>query len=106
MFYDVYERLCYQNGEKPYSLPVKLGLMKKNTAIANWKNGSTPRASTVQALAEYFGVSVPYLLDMQEKPSTAEGEGLSDIKRELIQEIINGSDDQAEFVLEIIKRMK
>lgn len=105
MFYDVYERLCYQHGEKPYSLPVKLGLMKKNTAIANWKNGSTPRANTVQALAEYFGVSVPYLLDMQEKPSVPEGEGLDPLDMEALNLFSQLWPDNRKHLLEIAQSL-
>lgn len=77
MFYDVYERLCKQKNESPWNLPVKLGLLKSNSAVAQWKNGSVPRHKTLQALADYFGVSASYLMDLEkkEKPTTQEGDG-------------------------------
>lgn len=76
MFYDVYCKLCEENGEKPFSLPLKLG-MKSNSAVAQWKNGSIPRVAMLEKIADYFGVTDGYLLDGEEKekPAPSEGDG-------------------------------
>lgn len=90
MFYDVYERLCVSKNESPWNLPVKLGLLKSNSAVAQWKNGSVPRHKTLQALADYFDVSVSYLMDLEQKEKPlANNEELSPIKKEAI-ELIKG----------------
>ena len=68
VFYDVYCKLCQENGEKPFSLPIKLG-MKSNSAVAQWKNGSIPRKQMLEKIADYFGVTVGYLLDGGEEKS-------------------------------------
>lgn len=79
MFYDVYCKLCEENGEKPFSLPLKLG-MKSNSAVAQWKNGSISRVAMLEKIADYFGVTVRYLLDGEEKekPAPSERDGVED----------------------------
>lgn len=87
MFYDNYERLCLENGEKPYQLPLKLGA-KSNSVVAQWQKGSVPRGEMLQKIATHFNVSVEYLLtgeDEKEKPTAKSGElipGYSDLSEE------------------------
>lgn len=59
-FYDNIERLCAENGESMASLVASIGLTSKSAT--GWKNGSTPRNSTLKAIADHFGVTVDYLL--------------------------------------------
>lgn len=41
------------------------------------KNGNTPQAAQLQKIADFFGVSVDYLLGAeQEKPAADDGDGL------------------------------
>ena len=69
MFYDIYKKICEENGEKPFSLPLKLGA-KSNSVVAQWQKGSIPRADMLQKIADYFGVPVGYLFsdDLTEDP--------------------------------------
>ena len=46
--------------------------MNRASAV-KWKNGTVPGGATLHKLAEYFGVSVDYLLDNEETPD-AHGE--------------------------------
>ena len=62
MFYAIYKKLCDENGEKPYQLPMKLGA-KSNSMVAQWKKGSLPRPEMLQKIADHFHVSVGYLVD-------------------------------------------
>lgn len=72
MFYDVYMRLCEENNEKPYALVLKLGA-KNNSIVANWKKlGSIPRPDFLQKIADYFGVSMAYILEESVKGSESE----------------------------------
>lgn len=87
MFYDIYERLCNERGEKPYQLPMKLGA-KSNSVVAQWKKGSLPRPEMLQKIADFFGVSVSYLMfgdDVQkEKPDLREaGPGKQELLRQM-----------------------
>lgn len=77
MFYDIYKKLCEDTGEKPYQLPLKLG-SKSNSVVAQWKNGSLPRPEMIQKIADYFNVSVEYLMfgeiDKEKLPANKSGE--------------------------------
>lgn len=86
MFYENYLKLCEEHGEKPYQLVLKLGA-KKNTVVAQWAKGSTPRAPMLNAIANYFGVSVGYLLtgETDEKtPVPTTENGLNAEQKELM----------------------
>ena len=74
--------LCNKNGVSPNALCSALGL--SNATATKWKKGAEPRYSTKKAIANYFGVTVDYLLsDQKEKPDTdVTPNGLSeDIKK-------------------------
>lgn len=60
LFYDRFIELCKEKGVKPSVVAKEIGL--SNAAPTYWKNGSTPKSSTIQAIADYFGVTVGYLL--------------------------------------------
>lgn len=80
MFYDVYLSLCKRNGKRPSAIAAELGINKSN--VSNWKNnGYTPRGEVLQKLADYFNVSVDYLLGNEQKEAAhtntgADGEDL------------------------------
>lgn len=75
VFYDVYVKLCEERGEKPYSVPYKLG-WSNNSIVKQWSLGSTPRKDKLTQIADYFNVPVAYLLTEDEslleneKPAT------------------------------------
>lgn len=98
--------LCLKNHTSITKIESELGFA--NGTIGKWAKGKRkPPLEKVMAIAKRLNTTEDYLYyGEKETPPTPEGEGLSDIKRELIQEIINGPDDQAEFVLEIIRRMR
>lgn len=70
MFYETYEKLCSENGEKPYQLPLKLGA-KSNSVVAQWQKGSVPRGEMLQKIATHFNVSVEYLLTGGDEKETS-----------------------------------
>ena len=67
MFYDIFLQLCDKKGVKP--TPAALAIGVSSAAAAKWKKGSTPSGDTLQKIADYFNVSVDYLLGNEEKPS-------------------------------------
>ena len=66
MFWGIFLKLCDEHNEKPNPLAKKLGL--SSGTMTNWKNGKIPQAMNLKKLADYFGVSVDYLLGKEEAP--------------------------------------
>lgn len=59
-FFEILENLCAQNNTNVTSVLKALGLStSKGTA---WRNGSIPTGDILIKLAQYFGVSIDYLL--------------------------------------------
>lgn len=95
MFYDRYIGLCAEKGVSPSRAAEEIGLNK--ASVTNWKkNGYTPRAEVLQRIAEYFGVSVGFLVDSSEeteKASALTDKDRRDIARDL--ELIMSALDSA-----------
>jgi len=64
MFWKRILELCYERKTSPSAVCAELGL--SNATATKWKKGAIPRGSTLNKLADYFGVSVGYLLNMEE----------------------------------------
>ena len=66
-FFDIYSMLCNQNGKSPNSVAKELGI--SSGSVTWWKQGKIPHAPTLKKIADYFGVTVEYLLGKEtEKP--------------------------------------
>lgn len=111
--YDRVKALCEKRGITIKALERNLGI--GNGTIAYWKKGS-PKTSSLNVVAEYFGVSVDYLLGTVEENSSyyndvhvariaqackdrPELKVLFDASRDLKKEDI-------EFIISMIERMK
>lgn len=63
--YEIFEQLLQRNGISAYRVAKEAGVTQ--TALSNWKNGrNTPSAPTLQKIADYFGVSIDYLMTGKE----------------------------------------
>ncbi len=60
MFYERLKLLCEQNDIKLTNLIQQLGMSSGN--MNKWKNGVVPKGNTLSKLADYFNVSVDYLI--------------------------------------------
>lgn len=60
MFYKQLELLCKQNETSVSAVIQHLGMSKGS--ITSWKNGVVPKGDSIIKLAEYFNVSIDYLL--------------------------------------------
>lgn len=60
MFWDNLITLCVNRNISPSALTKELSISK--AVITKWKNGSTPHQTTLLKIANYFNVSVDYLL--------------------------------------------
>lgn len=98
MFYENYERLCNEAGEKPYTLAVQLGA-KNNAVVAQWKKGSVPRKAMLEKIAEHFGVTVSELMYGKETAPAREESELSEDEVILLSAFRSLTEDQRRFVL-------
>ncbi len=71
MFWELYVQLCNQKNESPNAVAQKLGF--STGTVTWWKKGRHPRSTALQKIADYFGVTVDYLLGKEERPSAPEG---------------------------------
>jgi transcriptional regulator with XRE-family HTH domain len=78
VFWDTFIDLCAKNGKKPNPVAKELGF--GSSAVTYWKRGTVPSDISLKKIADYFSVSVDYLLgktEQKEKPSP-EGESLEE----------------------------
>ena len=63
--YSIFEMLCEKNGITPYKVGKETGIA--TSTLSDWKNGkSTPKQDKLKLIADYFGVSVDYLMTGKE----------------------------------------
>ena len=105
MFYKKVSDLCNQNGIAMTTLAVNLGFSK--SVVTNWKKTeATPRPSTVKKIADYFGVSVDYLLGGTTTAMTEDNKKieLSPKEEQLLESSKTLSDEQIDSLLQMIKQ--
>lgn len=84
--YEIFEQLLQKYGVTAYKVAKEAGVTQ--TALSNWKSGrSTPTTKTLQKIADYFGVTIDYLMtgkdDLREKPPELTARDERDIKKDL-----------------------
>lgn len=63
--YEIFEQLLQKHGLTAYKVAKEAGVTQ--TALSNWKTGkSTPTTKTLQKIADYFSVSIDYLMTGKE----------------------------------------
>lgn len=60
MFWERFYKLCEENKKKPLQIVNQLNIAAGS--ITKWKNGAIPSGSNLCLIADYFNVSVDYLL--------------------------------------------
>lgn len=73
--------LCNQKNTTPTNVVKELGIAVGS--VTKWKNGVVPRSTTLQKIADYFGVTVESLLADTETTEKAPTKVLSPITPEL-----------------------
>ena len=69
--YEVYCKLRDQQGLKDADVARETGITK--STFSDWKNGrSTPKQDKLQKIADYFGVSVDFLITGKEETAVAQ----------------------------------
>ena len=87
MFFDVYFDLCKRKGVSCKKAAEDIGL--SNSITTKWKKtGATPGGETLTKIANYFGVSIDYLLGKSQNkplPIQSEDEKIGSCNRNLIR---------------------
>lgn len=63
--YEIFEQLLQKHGVSAYRVAKEAGVTQ--TSLSNWKSGrNTPSAATLQKIADFFGVTIDYLMTGKE----------------------------------------
>ena len=107
--YNVILKLCESQGISGYRLCKDIGIQPSLLTDLKMGRQKSLNASNATKIANYFGVSVDYLLgheDQREKPVPSgedELDGMSDKKRELWNELKDASDIEIDAILNLLK---
>lgn len=111
MFFDNFVKLCEQKGVKPSRALTDAGVPK--SAYSYWRaeagigNDAKPTNQNAVKLAQYFNVSVDYLLTGEQKqnpPQQPQSEVDADIKW-IEQKLVEMSKEKREALMKLIRTM-
>ena len=107
-FSQTFKTLCKE--KKITQQQALLDLDLNRNATQRWSQG-IPAPHTLKKIAEYFGVSVDSLLgvEQQKNPATEIGNGMSKAKADLIEKVMQMSDEELEkldLLLQIVEAKK
>lgn len=111
MFFDNFVRLCEQKGVKPSRALTEAGVPK--SAYSYWRteanagNDAKPTNQNAVKLAQYFGVTVDYLLTGDQKenpPQQPKSEVDADIKW-IEQKLVEMPKEKREALMKLIRTM-
>ena len=105
--YDNIIALCERDGIKGGKMCTDIGISKGLLTDLKMGRRSGVSAVTAQKIANYFNVSVGYLLGTEDKKEklTAQNDELSAAKRKLIEKITSLPDDQIQLLLQVAERI-
>lgn len=102
MFFDRLKALCDERGVSAYKACTDVGLNR--AAVAKWKNGSIPNGQTLAKLADYFGVTVDYLLGESNEKAPAESGKRAVSDEEIMFALFGGDGEVTPEMYEEVKR--
>lgn len=79
MFFERFSALCKEHNETPNSVAKTIGA--SSGSVTAWKKGTDPRNATLAKIADYFGVTIDYLLGKESEKAPA-GAGKRSISRD------------------------
>jgi len=114
--YDVFEQLLLKFDVTAYKVGKATGIA--SSTFTDWKNGkSSPKGEKLQKIADYFGVTVDYLMGIERDENIQYY--LNDETKEIAQEIFDNKDlkilfdasrkakpEDLKFIIEMAKRFK
>lgn len=100
-FWDKYYDLCLKNGVSPNTVAKELSI--SSGTVTWWKKGKVPYPATAQKIADYFGVSVSYLLGNEEKEKTPDENNLTEGEKLLLQLFRQVPEEKQPHLIQLIK---
>lgn len=97
MFYDKYCELCKRNGISPTKAAAEIGL-GMGTPTAWKKRGTYPNPAQAKKVANYFNVSIDWLMDNEIEKQPTNGE-LSDEEKAMLDLFRQAGDDARRLAL-------
>ena len=97
MFYDKYCELCKRNGISPTKAAAEIGL-GMGTPTAWKKRGTYPNPAQAKKVANYFNVSIDWLMDNEIEKQPTDGE-LSDEEKAMLDLFRQAGDDARRLAL-------
>lgn len=82
MFKKLFIDLCNKKGEAPSSVCRKVGITP--ATFSGWTEKTIPRQATLYRIADYFGVTVDYLLAQEKEPPGLTPEGEDEIDAQIL----------------------
>lgn len=115
--YEIFEKLLKMRGITAYRVAKDTGIT--TATLTNWKNGKyTPKQDKMKIIADYFGVTVDYLMTGEEIQSEENHYYINDEARDMAQFMFSNPEykvlfdasrkvkkEDIEFVKEMIDRM-
>ena len=95
MFKELFIRLCNEKGESPSYVCRKVGIAP--ATFSCWTEESVPRQATLQRIADYFGVTVDYLLGKEVEIETSD---LTEGEIALLKALDKLTEDEVRQVIE------
>lgn len=93
--YEIFEQLLQKFNVTSYKISKETGVTQ--TTLSNWKNGkSTPSTANMQKIADYFNVSIDYLMTGEENEG-GEKYYLNEETAEMAQKIFENKELRALF---------
>lgn len=83
MFWTNFSTLCADKNLSPNAVATELKI--PSGSITAWRNGATPRTKSLTKIANYFGVTVDYLLNAEkENPTSVAADGVDELDKEAL----------------------
>lgn len=103
MFWDNFVLLCDRTGKSPNAVAAEIGFKSTGT-VTGWKDGKIPYERNLKKIAEYFGVTVDYLLtgEKEKAPDSVGGLQVTPKKRELIDKVMKMDDKQLDLLEKLL----
>lgn len=78
MFKEIFIRLCNEKGVTPSKACRDVNIAP--ATFSCWDENSVPRQATLLRIADYFGVTVDYLLGKEQEKKPSEAEDLEELR--------------------------
>lgn len=101
--YEVFVQLLQEQNITAYKVAKETGI--SNATLSDWKNGrSVPKADKLQKIADYFGVSIDFLMGATDKKNAPLPRGNSVSDAEIKFALFDGAENITDEMYEEVKR--